>query len=480
MTSLLFSFPLGMRGIIIVAKLPFNSKSIFGRSTDLSPDDLTNILVISHPENPRSQVSAWLRPGLSTLLTLATSPVRGLGYNEDGTEMYAVAGNKFYEIDTSWIATERGTLSTSSGRVLIVMGEDSVLIKNTGSTDGYSFIPSSNTFASVSDPDFPDLISICYQDTYFIGVERNTGRAWISANDDPTSWDALDFATEEAKSDNALQAVSLNRDLYLIQVNSTGIWYNSGDTFPFDRRQFFEQGGLSSYSAVGLDKSIFNIQNCPTGDGRVIEMAGYDFKEIVAPEVTYKISSLSTKSDCEAYALVIEGQKLVIWSFPTENLTIVYNVSSGYWHKWTDAAGTGEFPIKGYVWFNNTHVIGDPTSGKIYKLSFDNPDDAGTDFSWSIITPTFVNEHGKRMFLSCVKLDFEAGGGAYNVTMSKSWDGGNNFTSHGTKSAGTLTYGRMKWNSLGSGYELCLKFTGTSNNAWRFFNIFADVTFGEA
>lgn len=55
-------------------------------------------------------------PGLTKLLTLPASPLRGAWTSSSG-QLYVVGGSKLYSISSSWVATELGTLNTSTGPV---------------------------------------------------------------------------------------------------------------------------------------------------------------------------------------------------------------------------------------------------------------------------------------------------------------------------------------------------------------------------
>lgn len=55
-------------------------------------------------------------PGLKLLVTLPTSPVRGV-YNDSTGQLWAVGGNTLYKVSSVWAATAYGTLNTSTGPV---------------------------------------------------------------------------------------------------------------------------------------------------------------------------------------------------------------------------------------------------------------------------------------------------------------------------------------------------------------------------
>ena len=92
-------------------------------------------------------------PGLnSPFVTLAAGTCRCL-FEHKGV-LYAVGANKFYSINTSGTATERGTLNTSSGIVRWAMIDDQIMLVD--GTNGYNYIISTTTFAEISDADYPD------------------------------------------------------------------------------------------------------------------------------------------------------------------------------------------------------------------------------------------------------------------------------------------------------------------------------------
>lgn len=449
-------------------KHPLFSNDMFSRSTDLAPQQLINCVVFSSPSSTRSATPIVQRPGTSDLVTLAAANVRGMARSKDGTELYVVSGNKFYELNTSFTATERGTLSSSTGVVDIAVGEDNVGIKNTASTDGYEFIPSSNTFATVVDADFPNLVSLTYQDTYFIGAESGTGRIWVSENDDFSAWDALDFATEESQPDDSLQVISVKRNLWILGNTTAAPWYNSGDTFPFDRASFNEKGIVSSHAAAKIGEKLYWISKNESAIAEVVMSQGYDAVSISGEGINYKLSTL-TLTDAEAYPFHLDGNDFLLWELPTSNLTLVYNATTRTWSQWQNSAA-GRFAMRGCTEFAGRIVFGDAASGKIKSLSFGNVDDSGTDFNWTIVAPTLYVDN-KRIFLYRAELDFEAGGGAFNTTLQASDNGGNTFTNHGTQAAGTVTDAKMEWTGLGSGNMWTIKLTGASDTTWRFFNL---------
>ena len=107
-------------------------------------------------------------------------------------------------------------------------------------------------------------------------------------------------------------------------------------------------------------------------------------------------------------------------------VTWVYDEATGFWHEWGSLEGTvdaqelhqfrGTLPrlhrapggTGAAEKLQPRHFVGDRTTGKIYEMSFDFPDDDGTDIRYIRTTP-HVAADNKRFFFSRLFLDREAG-----------------------------------------------------------------------
>lgn len=461
-----------------MAQIPLTGKDQYYRSVDLLPDNLINMIVMDTPTSSRSKQITTTRPGTSTLATLAAANVRGMAVNYANNELYVVSGNKFYEVNTSYTATERGTLSTSSGAVQIKVGLDNVAINPVGGAGtAYEFIPSTNTFAAVVDADYPTLDVLDYVDNYFIGIKPSDREIWLSEINDFSTWDALDFASAEALADNCVSILMHDRDVWVFKQTNTEIWFNSGDVFPFDRREYIPQGCIAKLSPVWADNNVYWLGQNDKGGVRIFKSQGYQAEDISPIGISYKLRSLTTPEDAEAYSFVLNDTTFILWTFPTDDLTICLNTKNMTFSEWQDDGGN-RFAIRGIAYFNDTIIIGDPASGKILSLSKSNVDDDGTDFNFEIVTPTVISE---RKYIYCRRLEFdhEAGGGANNITLNVSKDGGNNYTSFGTQASGAANTDRMFYRGLGAGYTWTFKVSGTSAQTWDLFGLYGEFELGE-
>jgi hypothetical protein len=92
-------------------KTPILGSSYVARSPNAADSRMVNLFPEIVPEGGKE--TAWLQraPGLRRLALLGNGPIRGLW--TFGDYGYAVSGNKLYQIDTDWVATEKGAIAGS-------------------------------------------------------------------------------------------------------------------------------------------------------------------------------------------------------------------------------------------------------------------------------------------------------------------------------------------------------------------------------
>ena len=136
-------------------KTPILGSTYVARSVNAADARMVNIFPEVIPEG--GQEAAFLQrcPGLTLLATLGVGPVRGLwtygGYG------YAVSGNTLYKINSSWVATAKGTVAGTGPVSMSDNGTQMFIAAN-----GPSYIYNANTdvFAQITDPDFPGAVTV--------------------------------------------------------------------------------------------------------------------------------------------------------------------------------------------------------------------------------------------------------------------------------------------------------------------------------
>lgn len=449
-------------------KTPFLGGMSVYRSLNVSDNRCVNLYPEVVETRDGKDVGALMGcPGMTKRLTLATTPVRGLIATP--TIMYAVAGNKFYSVTTSWVATERGTLNSSTGRVSMAFNGTQIMIVD--GADGYTYTVATTTFAEITDVDFPAAggDTVVFLDTYFIINVVGTGRFMISAASDGTAWDALDFATAEGAPDNLVAVATNHRQLYTFGTNSTEVWINTGNAdFPFERvgNTFIEQGCVAKFSIARMDNSVYWVGQNEQGQGVVWKLTGYTPTRVSTHSIENRISTATTMSDIVGFAYQQEGHTFYMITSTSGDWTLCYDVATGLWHERafrnTTSGAFERHRADNYCFFNNRHVVGDYVTGEVYSFELDVYADDGDALrwlrTWRALPPGENSLVG--VTFSRLQIDLEAGVGLASgqgsdpqITMRYSNDGGHTFGNDHSASIGGATgeFGRRAiWRRLGS------------------------------
>ncbi|MFM2088277.1 MAG: Rhodoferax phage, partial [Pseudomonadota bacterium] len=198
-----------------------------------------------------TQVSA---PGLLQYLDLGAE-IRGQRDVEG--RWFVVAGSTLYEI-VAGAAISRGTLASSSGPVGMAHNNTQLVIVS--GTAGQIFTLTSNVLGTITSPGWRGSYIVYFIDGYMIFVVPGTDQFYITALDDASTLDALDFSSADAQPDNIVTALVQHRELILMGAYSTEIWINSGGAmFPFARYNSaqIDIGCVGQGAAVVATESIF-------------------------------------------------------------------------------------------------------------------------------------------------------------------------------------------------------------------------------
>jgi hypothetical protein len=241
------------------------------------------------------------------------------------------------------------------------------------------------------------VAQVGYSDAYFIALMANSQTFRISGLNDPYTWDAGDVFQVQIMSGAVLSMLVDHRELWLFGQQQTVVYQNTGNAdTPFEPVPggFIEQGILSPLSRVRLDNSILWIGGDERGGGIAWRADGYRPIRISNHAVEYQWSQYSRIDDAVGYAYQDQGHSFWVIYFPTANKTWVYDASTQLWHERThldpntqvESAHLGQCHV--YLPFGlahsepPTHIIGDPTSSKVYEMRIPQSDGAGSwDFA---------------------------------------------------------------------------------------------------
>jgi len=386
-------------------RIPFATNSYRSRSLPVSGQRLVNIFPEVQPDDAKGKLVLFGSPGLTRFATAGIGPVRGLHIAKE--VLYAVSGSSLYRIDAAGIATQLGPVTAGGAQVAIADIGTQIIIAGGGSADvwdGTAVLP-------IADEDFPGAVAVATLDGFAIFVEPNSGRFGVSAINDLTAYDALDYATAESAPDDLLTLIVDHREVWLVGSRSIEIWTDTGAAdFPLERLQGanIERGTAAAGSVAKCDGSVFLL-----GDDRLVyRVEGYIPKRISHHAIEAAISSYPVVSDAESLVYAQGGHTFYALTFPSApdgGATWVFDAATGFWHE-RQSGLAGRWLGRGAAQVYGKVLIGDSQSGAIFALDPDASSDDGAALIRSA-TSAPMHAQGRRAIAHRIELDFDMGHG---------------------------------------------------------------------
>lgn len=400
-------------------------------------------------------------PGYETKYTLGGGGIRG-AITCGGGRCFVVSGSDFYELFEDFTTTDRGNLLTSTTRCSLAENGDQVIVVD--GTTGYIFNLGANTFTEIADVNFPVCQNVTYQDGYFIVPEFGTNNFYISAINDGTSWDALDFSQAVSNPDPLVAVFSDTGNLWLFGERSTEVFANTGNAnFPFERiPNAIIQTGCAAWATVqAFDNTIAWLGVDGQGRGVVWRANGYDAQRMSTQAIEAIIASADDFSESYAYTYHEQGHVFYCLQVKGLSTTLVYDGATGLWHERAFNSGSSDYEQhRGAVhfFFGQNNFIGDRINGKIYRQSLDLYSFDGDEIHRERTSPHYVEEKRNVPF-SSFELDMETGKGLATgqgsdpvISLEYSDDGGRTWSNKLFRATGAIgNYKtRVRWSRLGS------------------------------
>lgn len=371
-------------------------------------------------------------PGLSHFATAGSSGHRQAFTSSNG-RCFFVAGSNLYEIDQSGSVSNRGTLLTSGGNVS--MDENGTQLGVCDGTYLYTLTYSDNTFAQVTDADLPSNVGfLTVIDNYFVINEKDTGRFYISALGDGTSWDALDFATAESNPDELRCVKNALGQLWLFGRNTTEIWTNTGaSNFPFSRISgaIMETGIIAPHSVQDVANSVFWLGRDKRGGGVVYRANGFIPQAISQEPINIKLQQATNIENITSWTYQEEGHTFYALTGGGLETTLVYDINTQQWHErsYNDSGILSPHLGQCVTYAFGKQLVGDRRNGKIYEMNLDFYDDAGDEIVSERIY-THISDMDNRIVYNRLDIGMEVGVGNLNgegqdplISMQLSKDG---------------------------------------------------------
>ena len=320
----------------------------------------------------------------------------------DGIERaYAVFGDELIAIDDSLNTTVIGTLAGSSGQANIARGRNYLFITDT--TAGYTY--DGTTFAAIADLDYPTnfvpagrTTHAVYLDGFFITNDADTDNFYISAVEDPTDWNALDFEAASVSPDAADAVIASNAILYVVGDETLQPFYNSGNAdFPYAlyTQAVSNYGILAPQSIAESDAGVFFLGTTPEGGAFVVRVQGTDAQIITEDEQDTQLANLTTPEEAYGFIYQISGKAFYVLQLDpsdTTSATLCYNIKSGTWETRAIQDGSAWRP-SGAGTIGNVNIVGSRTAARFGRLDLDTYQDSGQQLIRRRVTEIFHNNN---------------------------------------------------------------------------------------
>jgi hypothetical protein len=439
--------------------IPFAVQSYQNRSLPVSAQRCLNLFAESVPSG-KKPVILYGSHGLKTWATLATIGVQGIIFAHD--KLYAITKTRLYSVSSAGVATELATISIS-GPVSII--KNVTQIRFTDGTNDYTWNNSTSTLTDMSGvTNWSASNTLDYIDTFAIQIVNGTDE-WRYSDSDDFATIKAEYAAEESSSDDLIAVRVNHREVWLFGTETIGIWYNAGlSGFTFERNPsgIIEKGCTAPRSIVELDNTFHWLGE----DGIFYRADGYSPMRIstVALEVALKSYTTTTAF---AFGFYDEGHAFYQVTFPDDDATWVYDVSTGLWHErsyFNSTSGSHHrHRAQSYAKAYGMHLVGDWETGEIHDMSLEHLDNNGEEIQ-AVATSPVIHLDGNRFTLWSFQLDMETGVGLTSgqgsdpqAMLSISKDGGRTFGAERWKTFGKIgTYlTRAIWRQLGQ-YRDCV------------------------
>jgi hypothetical protein len=346
-------------------------------------------------------------PGALLFAGFGDLPIRGI-YHKDNI-IYAVHRAKIYKINQLGVATAYPlTLSTSTGQVDIT--DNGVQILFVDGANAYNLTLATDVLIKVTDGDFPGADTCAFNTGLGIVSQPDTGKFWISASYDFTSWDATNFATAESNPDKLIRVFVDHGQLYLFGEYSGEVWgYTGALDFPYTRfsESTFEWGLAARWSLCKFDNSFIWLAKNSMGEIQVCTFNGGTPTRVSTFDIETIFNSYTTILDAVGFSYMFNGHPFYHLNFPTESQSWLYDGSIGIWSKLkSNGIDRHRFNL-GIPAFNKIFVT-DFENGNIYTIERDEYTENGAPIEFELVTK-HLKTGLEKITIASLQVDMETG-----------------------------------------------------------------------
>ena len=350
-----------------------NAQRCINLYPEANPQETQPPVPVTHLQTPGMVRKCTLSPG---------DPVRGVYFSTRG-KLYAVAGTGVFVVNADWSFSQIGTMVTSNGPVSMKDNGTNMIIVD-GTSVGYNVTLASNTFATITDVNFYGGNYVDVLDTYFVLNKPDSPQFYISESGSVT-FNPLDFATKAASPDDIATLIVLRRDLILVGTQTGEVWVNAGTAdFPFAALPgaSFNYGTIAPNSIAAADISAYWLSQNEQGKAIVVSLTNYQAQRISTHAIEHELQQYNEIGDAIGWTQQNDGHTFYWLTFPSANVTWVYDIATKQWHQRAFTNNDGAFfrhRANCCCYAYGENVVGHVNDGSLYVLDTSAYDDYGND-----------------------------------------------------------------------------------------------------
>ena len=382
----------------------------------------------------RGVVALYPTPGLTAIFQFNVAPVRGMHTLSGGQYCVIVVGSKVYAVDTNNGTFLIGSITTATGYVSItdnVMTANGLTVYIADGVNRYYWQVSPSVFAQLGNDDGPwtgaSVVDVV--DNYVVYNEPNTQNWAVTDLGSPFSTNGY-FGTKDGAPDNLVSLIVDHRQVFLLGETTSEVWVDVGNvitgitSFPFQRvpGTSLQHGIAAPFSIARFAEQFLFVSKDARGQAIIGGVVGYQFQRVSTHAVEATLAGQYI-ADAIAYSYQIEGHEFYVVSFPSIDLTWVYDLASKMWHKWLSVDAQGVYHrhrSNCAAFFNGVNLVGDYQNGKIYAIDQNNYTEDGNTIRRLRRAPHLTADL-QRMYFDELQIQFQPGVGITGQTFTNQY-----------------------------------------------------------
>lgn len=353
------------------------------------------------------------------------------GAHEMNGVPYFVMSNGLYSMASDGTLDYIGEI-TGSGRVSMADNGTQLLVL-VPNGNGYIYNHVTDTFTQITDSDFtangnPQLV--VYIDGYFC-LTTDSKKFIVSALNDGTSYNALDFGTAESDPDEIVAPIVYKNQLFIGGSQTIEAFQNIGGAdFPFQRTGLFLSKGIASPFSIQTIQDTFVFVGSGQNESPAIwALQGNDVVKISTTAIDKELNKLTQDQVANIYSWSYAQKGAYFVGFALPSSTLVFDTISKRWHErksFIDGS-LGAYRVSALVRSYNQIWSGDIIDGRVGRLDPDVYTEYGEPIRRSVVTQPF-QENMEAFVVPEIEMTVESGVGNSDavdpqIGMSRSKDG---------------------------------------------------------